>query len=229
MTSTPLPLHVYLLLDRSGSMHSIASDVIGGFNAFLSAQKADGADAVLTLVQFDSQDAHEVLADSIPIGDVRPLTAGTFQPRGGTPLYDAMGHIITDASIRVERLRAGKSRAEKIVIATLTDGQENQSVEYTRESIFELIRKRTADGWSFAYLGANQDAYDEGGKIGYSIGNTQNFAADAAGSAAAFESLSEAVIKRRKKIRAGERYESNDLFEGEKGAEDDLRRRGRIV
>jgi hypothetical protein len=229
MTSTPSALHIYFLLDRSGSMNSIAPDVIGGFNGFLSAQQADGADAVLTLVQFDSQDAHEVLADSIAIGDVRPLTTGTFQPRGATPLYDAMGHIITDAAIRAERLRAEKLRSEKILIVTFTDGQENQSVEYTRESIFELISKRTADGWTCAYLCANQDSYAEGGKIGYSAANTQNFAPDAAGSAAAFLSLDAAVSKRRKKMRTGERYESDDLFEGEKGAEDDLRRRGRTV
>ena len=49
------PVHIYFVLDRSGSMQSIAPDVIGGFNAFLAAQQADGSDALLTLVQFDSQ------------------------------------------------------------------------------------------------------------------------------------------------------------------------------
>jgi len=48
-------VHIYFVLDRSGSMQSIAPDVIGGFNAFLAAQQADGSDALLTLVQFDSQ------------------------------------------------------------------------------------------------------------------------------------------------------------------------------
>ncbi len=73
---------------------------------------------------------------------------------------------------------------------TFTDGQENQSVEYSREMIFDLMKKRQDDGWTFAYMGANQDAYAEGGRIGYSAASTQNFAADAAGSAAAFDSLS---------------------------------------
>jgi hypothetical protein len=109
MTTTAPSLHIYFLLDRSGSMQSMASDVIGGFNGSLAAQKSDGADAVMTLAQFDSQDAHEVLTDSTPISAVRPLSASTFQPRGGTPLYDAMGHIITDATIRAEQLQAGKS------------------------------------------------------------------------------------------------------------------------
>lgn len=226
MTAATSPMHIYFLLDRSGSMQLIASDVIGGFNGFLGAQQADGADALMTLVQFDSHDSHEVLADATAISAMRPLTARTFQPRGGTPLYDAMGHTIADATIRADRRRAGGLLAEEILFVTFTDGEENQSAEYTRDTIFDLIGKREADGWTFAYLGANQDAYVEGAKIGYAPANTQNFAADAGGSAAAFASLSGAVVKRRHKIRAAEQYDKRDLFEGDKGAEEDLRRRG---
>jgi hypothetical protein len=136
MTSAATSLNIYFLLDRSGSMHSIASDVIGGFNGFLAAQQSDGADAVMTLVQFDSQDPHEVLTDATPISAVRPLSGRTFQPRSGTPLYDAMDHVIADATIRAEQLQTGKAAPEEILIVTFTDGQENQSVEYTREKIF---------------------------------------------------------------------------------------------
>lgn len=225
MTTPAGPLHIYFLLDRSGSMQSIASDVVGGFNGFLAAQKADGADAVMTLVQFDSQDPHEVLTEATTIADVRDLTAATFMPRGGTPLYDAMGHTIADATIRAEQRRAADLPAEEILFVTFTDGEENQSVEYTRDKIFELVKKREADGWGFAYLGANQDAYAEGGKVGYAAGSTQNFAPDAAGSAAVFASLSGAVVKRRQKMRAGAQYDRADLFEGDKGAEADLQRR----
>jgi Mg-chelatase subunit ChlD len=226
MTAATRPLHIYFVLDRSGSMQSIAPDVIGGFNSFLAAQQADGADAVMTLVQFDSQDSHEVLTDATAIRNVRPLSPRSFQPRGGTPLYDAMGHAIADAAIRAERLRGTGEAAEEIMFVTLTDGGENQSVEYSRDKIFELINRREADGWTFAYVGANQDAYAEGARIGYAPGSTQNFAADAAGSRAAFASLSGAFVQRRHKIRAGEQYDKRDLFEGDKGAEDDLRRRG---
>lgn len=66
-------VHLYVLLDRSGSMASIADDVIGGFNQLLAEQQADGADALITLVQFDSQDPHEVIADA---------TAGGFAAAG---------------------------------------------------------------------------------------------------------------------------------------------------
>ncbi len=47
--TTAIP-HIYFLLDRSGSMESMASDVIGGFNSFIKEQALDGGDALLTLV-----------------------------------------------------------------------------------------------------------------------------------------------------------------------------------
>lgn len=225
MTAQP-NLHIYFLLDRSGSMEAIADDVIGGFNSFLAAQRSDGIDAVMTLVQFDSQDPHEILADALPLAEVTPLSRGTFQPRGGTPLYDAMGHLIADAAIRVEGLAASGSPPEEILMVTFTDGQENQSREYDRQKIFDLIKKNEEKGWTFAYLGANQDSYAETEQIGVSAASTQNYRADAVGTAAAYASLSAAVSARRGKIRRGEQRDHRDLFEGIKGAEEDLRKRG---
>lgn len=225
MSNSPANLHIYFVLDRSGSMQAMTSDVIGGFNSFLATQRADGSDALMSLIQFDSQDAHEVLADSLPISAVPDLSPATFVPRGGTPLYDAMGHTIADATIRIEQRRTQGKNPEEILFVTFTDGEENSSSEYDRAGLFELVKKREADGWTFAYLGANQDSYEEGQKVGYSAGNVQNFAPDGAGSRAVFDSLSASVVRRRDKIRTGQEYDKADLFEGDKGAEKDLANR----
>lgn len=218
-------LHIYFLLDRSGSMEAMASDVIGGFNSFLAAQQADGPDALFTLVQFDSADPHEMLTDAVPISEMIPLDGSRFQPRGGTPLYDAMGMLIADATIRAEQKALEEGPGEEILFVTFTDGEENQSRDYTREKIFDLVKKREDTGWTFVFLGANQDSYEEGGRIGYSASNIQNFAADAAGSSAAFGSLSASVSRRRAAMRSGDHYDTRDLFQGDKEAEDDLRGR----
>jgi Mg-chelatase subunit ChlD len=225
VTDTATPLHIYFLLDRSGSMNAMAEDVIGGFNSFLASQRADGPDALLTLVQFDSHDPHEVLADAVAITQAAELTRATFVPRGGTPLYDAMGHLVADATIRAEQRRASGQAAESILFVTFTDGMENQSREYSRAKIRELITKREADGWSFVYLGANQDSYAEAGDVGFRSGNIQNFAPDGQGSREALSSLSSGVLRRRGSLRSRAPFDSADLFEGDKEAEDDLNRR----
>ena len=61
-----------------------------GFNTFLREQKAQPGEAMLTLVQFDSQDPYEVLQDFRPIAEVPELTAETYVPRASTPLLDAL-------------------------------------------------------------------------------------------------------------------------------------------
>lgn len=226
----PIPRpHFYVVLDRSGSMESMRSDVIGGFNALLADQqdstRGGGGDARLTLVQFDSQDPHDVLVDGARITEVRPLSDRTFIPRGGTPLLDATGRVITMASVREQqRVTLGK-RPEVITIITITDGHENQSREFRRRDIVRLVKEKEALGWSFAYMGANLDAYGEAGGIGYDTRSTMSFAPDGAGAGAAFANLSRAMTNKRDKVRRGESYDIGDFYEGDKAAEADRRRR----
>ncbi len=89
MNAAASTVHLYVLLDRSGSMSAMAEQVVGGFNRLLADQQADGADARVTLVQFDSADPHEVLADALPIAEVVPLPYGASSrgapPRCSTP------------------------------------------------------------------------------------------------------------------------------------------------
>ena len=131
MTNIPNPkiTHMYILVDRSGSMESIANDVIGGFNTTISDQQANGPDAKLTVIQFDSQDPAAVMCAGIPILEMNRLDRSTYQPRGGTPLLDATGLLI--GRIRVEQAaRVANGLAEEdVVFITITDGQENQSRE----------------------------------------------------------------------------------------------------
>jgi Mg-chelatase subunit ChlD len=226
-TEVQNPVHIYFLLDRSGSMESIRSDVIGGFNAFLAEQQQTAGECVMTLAQFDTQSPLEVLTDALPIARVRPLSAATFVPRAGTPLYDAMGHCIANATIRAELRDANDEPAEDILFVTFTDGQENSSREYDRQQIFSLVKTREDRGWTFVYLGANQDAYDEGGKVGYAAGSSQPYLADAEGTAMAFRSVSQAATGFRGKGTHRRRAENTEFFEGQKEAEEDLKRRGR--
>ena len=55
---------IWFLLDRSGSMSHLASDVIGGFNQFVTDQANKPGKASLTAVQFDGVDPFEGIYDA---------------------------------------------------------------------------------------------------------------------------------------------------------------------
>jgi hypothetical protein len=164
------------LLDVSGSMESCWDDTIGGFNSFLADQKATGG--TLTLIQFDHE--YRVTCERTAIDDVTPLTRETYKPRGSTALMDAIGRLIKDWK--------GTSHPSVVI---LTDGLENSSHKFTKAHIKDLIEQKTKDGWTFAYLGANQDAFAEAGSIGIAPGCTLNY--DANRTPDAFRALSAAV------------------------------------
>lgn len=166
--------HITVILDRSGSMVSKKSDVIGGFNRFLDEQKAVPGECTVTLVQFDSQDPYEILRDFSPLADVKPL-GKEYQPRGNTPLYDAVGRDIADTGAKLEAL-AESHRPSKVIFVIVTDGLENASREYDQKKVAAMTKEQTEKyGWQFVYLGANQDAMAEGEKVGFTRGMSANY------------------------------------------------------
>lgn len=86
------------IVDRSGSMHSIAEDAVGGFNRFLEEQKALPGRARLTLVLFDHE--YQLLCAGLDLRRVPPLDDRLYRPRGMTALLDAVGRTLDDLDRR---------------------------------------------------------------------------------------------------------------------------------
>lgn len=218
--------HIYILLDRSGSMESIAGDVIGGFNAFLKDQQINGSDARVTLVQFDSQDPQEVIASSVPIAEITQLTSDTFQPRGGTPLLDATGQLIARAKMNVQLRKDNGLEEEDVVFVTITDGAENSSREFSLRTISDLIAQCEEQGWVFVFLSAAFDAYADASGMGVKRGNIQAFDSSGEGADLAFQSLSTNLSTLREKKRRGQFRSEEDFFTDKKAEEDRRRKQG---
>jgi uncharacterized protein YegL len=168
---------IAVLLDRSGSMNDVKAETISGFNHFLKDQQSEGSNASLTLVQFDSQGIDTVY-DNQPIGEVKPLNDDTYQPRGMTPLLDALGHTINDTGKKLSDIQESE-RPDKVVFAAITDGLENASREFSKATIKQMIERQSdVYKWQFIYLGANQDAFIEAAKLGVNLQNSANFTPD---------------------------------------------------
>lgn len=170
---------IVCIVDRSGSMQPIRKDAIGGFNKFLEDQKKLSGEAQLSLVLFNTE-FNQVHA-GVPIADVPELTDDTYVPAGMTALLDAVAKTIDEVGTRLAELPEDE-RPAKVVVCILTDGCENSSREYTLAQVKEKITtQREQWGWEFIYLGANQDAFAEGAKLGVSVHLTSNYPATSKG------------------------------------------------
>jgi len=162
-------VHVGIVLDRSGSMEDCRTDAIGAVNSYLRQVKDDqGMEARISLVIFDSQGI-DVIRDAVPAGSCAELAASEYQPRAATPLLDAVGH-------GVALLDKRKTAGERCILAVMTDGLENASREYTKETIEALLdRKQKEEGWLVLYLGADHDAWAQARAMGLYAGNVARF------------------------------------------------------
>lgn len=205
-TSPTSPTNLAFLVDTSGSMASIAEEVVSGYNNFLEQQRAEGADVRVTLVKFDTEDPCEVVHLEVPISEILPLAPGDYVPRGGTPLLDALGRTIALVQQR------SATDAGPVVFVVITDGQENASSEFTLAQIRELIKARTDAGWQFVFLSADVSAFHEAGDIGFARGSSKVFHKTKAGTRSAFAELSSEVSTFRDKRRRGEATDTSKFF-----------------
>ena len=179
---------ITIILDRSGSMESIKSATIEGFNSFLKDQKGDELKSLVSFVQFD--DVYEIVYEGKDMDKVQYLNLDAFQPRGLTALLDAIGTTINATKKRIKQIPK-KERPENVLVAIITDGMENASTKYTRSEIFKKIRKREEkNGWKFIFIAANQDAIYEASKFGIKREQALQFSADKDGMKDAMYSLS---------------------------------------
>jgi hypothetical protein len=189
-------VEIACVVDRSGSMQSITTDAIGGFNAFLDAQKAEPGAARLTLVLFDHE--YKVVHESADIQSVPPLNEKTYEPRGTTALLDSLGRTIDDTGKRLAAMPENE-RPRKVIVAILTDGMENASQHYSYEKISVMItHQRDVYNWDFVFLAANQDAIAEAGKLSIGAENAVAFAATAHGVREAYTTMSDRVSASRR-------------------------------
>lgn len=187
---------IAFLVDRSGSMQSIKEDTEGGLKSFLEEQKETqekGETISVTLAQFDTD--YETVYENVLIEDVPDYK---LQPRGATALIDSLYRLISTIDETVSKM-AKKDRPDSVIIVTLTDGAENSSREITADKVKELVQKKTDDGWSFMFLGANIDAVTTGSAYGFSADLSITYAASAAGVKNTFGSVSRVA----KGMRAG--------------------------
>lgn len=157
--------HDFILLDRSGSMSSQWKEALGAVNAYVKKLADDKVDTGVTLATFDGGNGlqFDVIRDRITPPTWRPVSDIDAEPRGMTPLNDAVGKIVSMAE-------AGNY--EKLALIIMTDGQENNSTELTVAQAKALLDKCRAKNWQVIFLGANFDNAQQATSYGNLARNT---------------------------------------------------------
>jgi len=146
---------IICVLDGSGSMNSVKADAIGGFNQFLKDQKAIPEEANITVAWFDSGFS---IGYEGPLKDCPELEQ--WHVGGMTAMYDGIGKAIAHR-------RPSLEKSDAVVIAILTDGEENSSREYSQAGIAALLTELQEDfNWDVIFLAADQDAWGVAQNLG---------------------------------------------------------------
>ena len=182
------PVQIGVVFDRSSSMMHLREAAVTGFNTLLDEQKKLGVPTRFSLSFFSNEVS--VLHDARPIGDIGVMEPADYQPYGNTALYDGIGDMIE----AIGRCVDPRPYPSRVLVAILTDGQENVSKRFTHQQIFEAITyRRLACDWQFLFLGVGGQTVQTGLSLGIQKSNIVEFGADPEGVKKVMLTLSGAV------------------------------------
>lgn len=154
-------IHVCFVIDSSGSMCGSEADVIGGFKRVVNEQKANkNGSCVISIIDFSNYS--EIVCLGKDVNDINPDF--NYVVGGGTALLDAI-------YIGIEKTHkwnmAQDDKPEKTMVVIMTDGGENCSRTYNRQTVKDKIAEmETEFGWSFIYLGADLTNVNDAKSLG---------------------------------------------------------------
>lgn len=183
------------ILDKSGSMHGLEADTVGGFNSMIEKQRKKEGKCFVSTVLFDN--FTEVVHDRVLLSEIKPMTEEQFCVGGCTALCDAVGGAIKHIS-NVHKYARKEDVPKNTVFVIATDGMENASQKYSSDRIKEMIEeKRKKYGWEFLFLGANIDAVSTAAHFGIGADRAVRYHADPKGTRMAFSVVDAAIEKKR--------------------------------
>lgn len=204
-------VHNLIILDESGSMQSIKTTIIQGFNELV--QTIQGIERqfpeqehFITFVSFNGL-GQKVLHFVDPASALIQIDDQSYRPDASTPLLDAMGFSI----LKLKHFLQGK-KDYHVLVTILTDGEENASKEFSGQAIKKLVEELQQDHWTFTYIGTDHDV--EKVAFSLSIHNALVFQKNDADIQQMFLKESRARANFSRKIRSQEDTDAN-YFEDE--------------
>ena len=161
-----------IIIDASSSMMSKTAEIKDGIKELMkgirkdSKQNKDIKNRTI-ICQFASPENFKVLLNSSKRRKLKDKSiANNYQPSGMTALFDAIG----------QGFELVRENQDGVFVSILTDGEENCSQEYNRETVTNLISRSKEKGWGITFMGTTEGAIRNAQSWGVSKGNTMAFA-----------------------------------------------------
>jgi len=190
---------ITVLVDRSGSMYSIKYEMEKAFQGFLKEQKNIEGKCKISLYSFDgrgyaypSEEESLCLEEHYINKSIKRATPLVINPRGNTPLRDAIVTVLQKTKKRIKRNRKER-RPGRVIILVITDGYENASMKYSAKDVQREVKSCEKDNWKFIYFGANQDAIKVGRDLGIRVETSVTYAPTSKGIKGSFDTITDKI------------------------------------
>jgi hypothetical protein len=199
-------VHNLIILDESGSMESIKTTIIQGFNELV--QTIQGIEKqfpeqehFISFLSFNGL-GQKILHFIDPASKLKQIDDKSYKPNASTPLYDAMGFSIN----KLKQSLQGQTDYD-VLVTILTDGEENASKEFSGNDIKKHVEELKQNRWTFTYIGTDHDVEKIASSL--SINNTLVFEKNEAAIKHMFAKERSSRVNYSKKIRFNEDTTSN--------------------
>ena len=168
-------IHIIHILDASSSMygdkfHAAKSGMDEELTTIQS--EKDAINYTYTVVEFGSRNNIKTIIDKKDAKSLSINQIPLFLPSGRTALYDAIGYAL--AGFKCEK-------EDKVIVKIFTDGEENNSCNYSSKTVKELIASKEAEGWVITFVGIDRDVEKVISSMGVNRGNTLKYDGTAKG------------------------------------------------
>lgn len=171
------------LLDCSASMSLSAQNIIREYNRFLFEQKIQNTEMMVTTVIFAQN--YDFVQEQVAVDSYAPLTYETYNPRGMSALYDAIGNTLT----KLSQVKTDENHQTLCII--MTDGADNASEQYNAQEIGHMIAQARENHWAFLFFGTNKESIRMAKEIGIETRYTTMYHTDIMGIRQNFMMLSD--------------------------------------
>ena len=200
MVHPTICVDICLCVDCSGSMTRMFKETVKGVKGFIKEQqdtaKETEIDTYLTIKTF-ADNANVIPGfDNENIKNVDSFESKYLNPRGGTRLIDTAVEALLEQNRRYDLWNSkecNKNFKMNRIFALLTDGQDNNSRLYSQSDMNHYINKFRTSGVTCIFLGANQDAIEQGNNYGFSRGHSMTYSQTNECAENTFRCLSECV------------------------------------